>query len=78
MDRLFRKNYHRYFRIVSVAAYFFIMSLLLSGCYQEAEPAKHSQHIENVSISQNQPSQPEPKSPDLSCNGKCSRAPEIT
>ena len=61
MDRLFRKNYHRYFRIVSVAAYFFIMSLLLSGCYQEAEPAKHSQHIENVSISQNQPSQPEPK-----------------
>ena len=37
------------------------MSLLLWGCYQEPETTKHSQHIKNVSRSQNHRSQPEPK-----------------
>ena len=61
MEGLFQKNSHRYLRNVSVAAYVIIMNLLAWGCYQEPETPKHSQRIENVSISQNQPAQPEPK-----------------
>lgn len=58
MEGVFQKNYHRYLHIMSVAAYVIIMNLLAWGCYQEPDTPKHSQHIENVSISQNQPSQP--------------------
>lgn len=61
MEEVFRKNYHRYLRIVSVAAYVFITSLLFYGCYQEPKTPKRSQRIENVSISQDYQSQPEPK-----------------
>ena len=60
MKGLFQKNCHRYLHIVSFAVYV-IMNIFAWGCYREPDTAKHSQHIENVSIPQHQFSQLTPR-----------------